>query len=92
MWEESEMKMNSKSMDMTRRSSPTTLAVLGIMCAILSIFVTAEIGSIAVILGAYAWKKYPDSSLGLIILVIGLISMIASFEVFGPISLYLVPY
>jgi hypothetical protein len=86
------MNMNSKSMDMTRRSSPTSLAVIGIISAILSIFVTAEIGTIAIILGAYAWKKYPDSSLGLTTLAIGLICMIASFEVFGPISLYLLPY
>jgi hypothetical protein len=68
------------------------LAVFGIICAILSVFVTAEIGSITIILGAYAWKKYPDSSLGLITLIIGLICMIASFELFGPISVYLLPY
>lgn len=85
------MSMDSMDMGMRGTRSMRGLATFGIICAILTIIIgIPEIGAISVILGAYAWKNEPESSLGLIALILGLLLMIASFEIYGPILWYFI--
>jgi hypothetical protein len=57
--------------DTTRRD-----AMLGIISAVISLFILPEIfGSTAIILGAYVWKK-KQGNLGLAILIVGILFML----------------
>jgi len=79
------MNMNSYPMGMRRTGSMGRLVILGFISAILGFLFIPEIfGSIAIILGAYIWKKEPESSSGLIVLIVGLLLMLVSIEIDGP--------
>jgi len=65
----------------TSKDTSNRDAILGVICAAVSLLFLPEIfGSAAIILGAYTWKKKPGN-LGLIILIIGIICMILGIEV-----------
>jgi heme/copper-type cytochrome/quinol oxidase subunit 1 len=79
-------------MGMRRTGSSRGLVYFGIICAVLTFILgIPEIGAVPVLIGAYAWKNEPESSLGLIALVLGLVLMIASFELYGPTLWYFLP-
>jgi membrane-bound ClpP family serine protease len=79
------MSMSPYPMDTRRTGSMGRLVIIGIISAILGFLFIPEIfGSIAIIIGAYIWKKEPESSTGLIVLLVGLILMLASIEIIGP--------
>jgi hypothetical protein len=53
-----------------------TFATLGIVCAVLSLIIVPEIfGAIAIILGAYTWRKEKGNG-GLYVVIIGIICML----------------
>jgi hypothetical protein len=60
--------------NMTRR-----FAILGFISAVLSLIIVPEVfGSVAIVLGAYTWRRERDDSqnLGLIVLILGIICML----------------
>lgn len=58
------------------KGSTRTYALLGFVSAILSLLIVPEIfGPVAIILGAYAWKK-EQGNLGIIIVILGIMFMI----------------
>jgi membrane-bound ClpP family serine protease len=60
---------------------------LGVVSAILSLFVVPEVfGSAAIILGAYMWRK-EQGNRGIIIMILGIICMIVGIEVTAPLWL-----
>jgi membrane-bound ClpP family serine protease len=62
-------------------SSTRTYSILGIVSAILSLLVLAEVfGTAAIILGAYIWRKEPGNR-GIMILILGIVCMIVGIEV-----------
>jgi membrane-bound ClpP family serine protease len=72
-------------MGMPGTGSSRGLVVLGIICAVLAFFLIPEIfGSIAILIGAQIWRKNPDSSTGLIVLILGLVLMLLAIEIVGP--------
>jgi hypothetical protein len=63
------------------RGKATRFAIVGFICAALSLFILPEIlGSAAIILGAYTWRRR-QGSLGIIIVILGLLCMIVGIEV-----------
>ena len=61
--------------DMTRR-----FAILGFIGAVLSLLIVPEVfGSVAIILGAYTWRK-KQGTIGLIVLILGIILMIVGLD------------
>ena len=79
------MNMSSNPMDTRRTGSMGRLVILGIISAVLGFLFFPEIfGSVAIIIGAYIWKKEPESSSGLIVLIVGLLLMLVSIEIDGP--------
>jgi len=67
----------------------------GFICAIASLFIVPEIfGSMAIILGAYAWKLEPgDSKHGRNIMILGIICMFMGLYFTSFFALYeLIPY
>jgi hypothetical protein len=76
------MNMNSNPMSAPRTSSGRRLGNFGILSAVVSLLLLSEIfGSIAIILGAYAWKEEPDSRLGITVVVLGIICMLVGIYV-----------
>jgi membrane-bound ClpP family serine protease len=64
---------------MTRRFS-----ILGFISAVLSLFIMPEVfGSVAIILGAYTWKR-EQGNRGITIVILGIICMIVGIEVTAP--------
>jgi len=66
-------------MTMTQTSArpARTYGTLGLMSAILSLLVLADVfGPVAIILGAYTWRKEPESSFGLTVLILGIVCML----------------
>jgi hypothetical protein len=64
-------------------------ASLGLMCAILSLFIFPEVfGSAAVIFGAIVWKEQPDLNVGRNILILGIICTWVGFYLTAYIALY----
>jgi hypothetical protein len=58
------------------KDSTRTYALFGFVSAFLSLFIVPEIsGSVAIILGAYAWRK-EQGNLGITIVILGIIFMI----------------
>jgi hypothetical protein len=67
----------------------------GFICAVASLFIVPEIfGSIAIILGAYAWKLEPgDTKHGRDILILGIVCMFVGLYSTSFFALYdLIPY
>jgi membrane-bound ClpP family serine protease len=61
------------------RNTMRTFAILGFISAFLGLLVVPEIfGSVAIVLGAYTWRRERDESgnLGIIVLILGIICMI----------------
>lgn len=61
------------------RNMTRKLAILGFISAVLSLLIVPEIfGSVAIILGAYIWRRERDDSqnLGLTIVILGIICML----------------
>jgi membrane-bound ClpP family serine protease len=61
------------------RNMARTFAILGFISAVLSLLIVPEIfGSVAIVLGAYTWRRERDDSrnLGLIVLIFGIICML----------------
>ncbi|HVP17302.1 MAG TPA: hypothetical protein VMT42_08040 [candidate division Zixibacteria bacterium] len=58
------------------RGNARAFATLGVVCAVLSLIIVPEIfGAIAIILGAYTWRKEEGNG-GLYIVIIGIICML----------------
>jgi len=58
------------------RGNTRIFATLGIVCAVLSLIIVPEIfGAIAIILGAYTWRKEEGNG-GLYVVIIGIICML----------------
>jgi ketosteroid isomerase-like protein len=65
--------------NMTRR-----FAIYGFISAVLSLFILPEVfGSVAIVLGAYTWKR-EQGKRGIIIVILGIICMIMGIEVTAP--------
>ena len=58
------------------RGNARTFATLGVFCAVLSLIIVPEIfGAIAIVLGAYTWRKEEGNG-GLYVVIIGIICML----------------
>nr|MDO8098566.1 hypothetical protein [Candidatus Njordarchaeota archaeon] len=61
----------------TSTSLTRTYVILGFMSGIFGmLFFTEIFSSAAIVLGAYAWKQEPERSMGLIVLIFGIVSML----------------
>jgi hypothetical protein len=68
----------SSSYPMTSRATGTHIG-LAIVCAIVGLFIFPEIfDSVAIILGAYAWKRQ-QGNVGLYVLILGIACMLIGF-------------
>lgn len=71
------MNMNANSMGSPRTGSGRRLGNFGILSAVASLLLLSEIfGSVAIILGAYAWKDEPESRTGIIVVILGIVCML----------------
>ena len=64
---------------------------IGILCAIISLFVLPEIfGSAAIILGAYAWRMERDENRnrGLLLIILGIVAMLVGIYYTSYLGLY----
>ncbi len=62
------------------RDRTRTYAIVGFISAIVSLFILPEIfGSVAIVLGAYAWRR-ERGNLGIILVIVGILCMIVGIE------------
>jgi hypothetical protein len=63
------------------RNRTRTHAIVGFISAVVGLFILPEIfGSVAIVLGAYAWRR-EQGKLGIILVIVGILCMIVGIEV-----------
>ena len=82
---------NPQSYATLQKRGPALYFNLGVLCAVIGLFVLPEIfGSAAIILGAYAWRLERDENrnLGLILIILGIVAMLVGIYYTSYFGLY----
>jgi len=89
--ESTQQPASSSSYSMPPKRSAGLYFSIGLLCAIVTLFVLPEVfGSAAIILGAYAWRMERDEnrSRGLFLVIVGIVAMLVGIYYTSYFGLY----